>query len=79
MSAHRWSGWPGAYCLDCGAEDPYEIAEADGKIDYVDDLSVPEGIRPVIAPEVQAEIDKAMICPEPGSNRCNPYTERSGQ
>lgn len=21
---HRWSGWPGAYCLDCGAFDPFE-------------------------------------------------------
>ena len=22
---HRWSGWPGAWCLDCGAEDPNEL------------------------------------------------------
>jgi hypothetical protein len=22
---HRWSGWPGAFCLDCGAEDQREI------------------------------------------------------
>lgn len=21
---HRWSGWPGAYCMDCGAEDKRE-------------------------------------------------------
>lgn len=28
---HRWSGWPGAYCLDCGAEDPREVALADGR------------------------------------------------
>ena len=21
---HRWSGWPGAWCLDCGREDPTE-------------------------------------------------------
>jgi len=25
----RWSGWPGAYCLDCGSEDPVEICLAD--------------------------------------------------
>ena len=25
MSEHRWSGWPGAWCLDCGAEDPREM------------------------------------------------------
>jgi hypothetical protein len=26
MKQHRWSGWPGAYCLDCGANDPLEAA-----------------------------------------------------
>ena len=26
MSAHRWSGWPGAYCLDCGSESAIESA-----------------------------------------------------
>lgn len=25
MSYHRWSGWPGAWCLDCGQEDQNEI------------------------------------------------------
>lgn len=28
MKEHRWSGWPGAYCLDCGAEDQREICLA---------------------------------------------------
>ena len=28
MSAHRFTGWPGAYCLDCGAEDAWETALA---------------------------------------------------
>jgi len=23
--SHRWSGWPGAWCLDCGREDPTEL------------------------------------------------------
>ena len=22
---HRWNGWPGAYCLDCGSESMVEI------------------------------------------------------
>lgn len=22
---HRWSGWPGAWCLDCGIEDAHEV------------------------------------------------------
>lgn len=30
---HRWSGWPGAWCLDCGCEDPREVALADGRVD----------------------------------------------
>jgi hypothetical protein len=25
---HRWSGWPGAFCLDCGLEDAMELAVA---------------------------------------------------
>jgi hypothetical protein len=28
-NAHRWSGWPGAFCLNCHAEDPYERCLAD--------------------------------------------------
>ena len=30
---HRWSGWPGAYCLDCGAEHALENASALGWTD----------------------------------------------
>jgi hypothetical protein len=33
MPQHKWSGWPGAYCLKCFAEDPYEIALADNTYD----------------------------------------------
>lgn len=29
MSGHRWSGWPGAYCLRCGAEQVLELALAE--------------------------------------------------
>mgnify|MGYP001590776210 FL=1 len=32
---HRWSGWPGAWCLDCGVKDANEIALADGLTDDV--------------------------------------------
>lgn len=28
MSDHRWSGWPGAWCLDCGAQDEREVCVA---------------------------------------------------
>lgn len=70
---HRWSGWPGAWCLDCGCDDPYEIAIGDNLIDFVDDPESPDGMRMVIPEEVQKQINEAMICPEPGSNRHNPY------
>ena len=35
---HQWSGWPGAFCLKCGAEDKTELAVGDGIIDplYMD-------------------------------------------
>lgn len=36
---HVWSGWPGAYCLNCGCEDPCEIALADGSAVEVPDDS----------------------------------------
>ena len=73
---HRWSGWPGAWCLDCGCEDPYEVALGNDLIDFVDDPESPDGMRMVIPPEVQKQLDEAMICPEPGSNRWNPYWRR---
>ena len=58
MPEHRWSGWPGAWCLDCGCEDPREIALADGLCDENGLVEVTQ---------------KQMECPEPGSNRHNPY------
>ena len=32
MTAHRWSGWPGAWCLDCGIEDQTEQCLADHSV-----------------------------------------------
>ena len=32
IKEHRWNGWPGAICLDCGAEDKREICVADGHL-----------------------------------------------
>ena len=39
MTNHRWSGWPGAFCLDCGIEASIEIALADGNYIEVEDDS----------------------------------------
>ena len=34
---HWWSGWPGAFCMKCGAENAVEIAIADNWYDPYDD------------------------------------------
>lgn len=34
---HAWSGWPGAYCLKCGAEHAMENAIALGWYDPLED------------------------------------------
>lgn len=67
---HHWSGWPGAFCLKCGSEDPYEIALADGEIEFDQDWSDEEDCfinhRYEVSPEVQKELDAANICPVKG-------------
>lgn len=70
MVDHRWSGWPGAWCLDCGCADPIEVAFASGDYVEVDDPQTPMGFR-YDFPNV-----KHHDCPEPGSNRFNPYVSR---
>ena len=62
---HRWSGWPGAWCLDCGRDDPVECALADGKVDE----------NGAILPGALIEEDLAP-CPEPGSGRFDPYRKK---
>lgn len=66
MAEHRWSGWPGAWCLDCGCEDPFETAIATGNFVEVADES--EMGFHYEFPNV-----KATECPEPGSKRHDPY------
>jgi len=38
---HRYSGWPGAYCLGCGREDPAEAAIAEENFTTIDDPNGP--------------------------------------
>ncbi len=64
-ASHRWSGWPGAWCLDCGCEDPREAALAFG--DWAEDA---DG-NPIV--KVTAE---QMTCLEPGSERFDPYRKK---
>lgn len=65
---HNWSGWPGAWCLDCGCEDPREIAIANGNF-----LEDDKG-----RPMVSVTRDQ-MECKEPGSGRFDPYKARASQ
>lgn len=59
MTEHRWSGWPGAWCLDCGAEDAWEMCLADGH-------------EPLFLDEEVLHCNNRP-CPEPGSTRHDPY------
>jgi hypothetical protein len=34
---HWWSGWPGAYCMRCGADDPMEFAIGNNYYDPLTD------------------------------------------
>jgi hypothetical protein len=67
---HRWSGWPGAWCLDCGIEDPHETALATG--DYVEVADDSEMGFHFEFPNVRLE-----ACPCPGEGRFDPYRDRT--
>jgi hypothetical protein len=42
---HAWSGWPGAFCLKCGAEDLLEHAIGMGYYDPFNDTWQEEHLR----------------------------------
>lgn len=66
---HRWSGWPGAYCLDCGCEDPIELALTD------DDGTDDDGLLTDGALNRYKDHPGMNPCVEPGSDRHNPYVK----
>ena len=76
--SHNWSGWPGAWCLDCGIDDPWESALA---CDECHVESFP-GDNPTVLCAVH---DKYMSqepvrdCPDPGSGRHDPYTKAAAE
>ncbi len=75
--SHRWSGWPGAWCLDCGTEMKAEICV--GTHDHAFKTVPPAddncwtGLESTIPPECQDG-----PCPEPGSARHDPYARMKG-
>ncbi len=63
MAEHRWSGWPGAWCLDCGVPDPMEICLA---------------VHPEVCLDSSQRYCPDHVetsCPEPNSLRHDPYRE----
>jgi hypothetical protein len=70
VTDHRWSGWPGAWCLDCGIEDPHEEALATGDYIEVPDTDSPMGFRFAFPNLVMTP------CPCVGEGRFDPYRKR---
>lgn len=68
---HKWSGWPGAWCLDCGAEDPFEIALADGDVDFDDNDKIIWKSQ-----EAKEKYEKTNTCSFPGYHLADPYHEK---
>lgn len=66
---HRWSGWPGAWCLDCGAECKAELACCDPRYD----VETGEWEGGSCPPEYVQE-----PCPCQGSRHCDPYATLTG-
>lgn len=60
---HQWSGWPGAYCLRCGASDPIEEMLADGRYDpgWPAEGETPE-VPESWAPGAKEEFEQRSIC-----------------
>lgn len=75
---HRWSSWPGAWCLDCGVSDAVEECVAV----HNDGLICECGVFMCEAPGHKLKgcvIHKNGPCPTPGAGNFDPYrreTER---
>lgn len=70
MSGHRYSGWPGAWCLDCGQDDPFEKAIADGDYDPYTESWRDEATRLKWEPLLQRP------CPTQGQRLRDPFRKR---
>lgn len=71
MNDHHWSGWPGAWCLDCGAE-----CLLAAQIDCIECFIV-------CCPQDEGKEEKVCTkhvqkpCLHPGENLFNPYVEEN--
>ena len=70
MSEHRWSGWPGAWCLDCGVEDAAEMCRAGHHRPKEYQVSTPPDF------ELTDHVCKNDPCSQPNSGAHDPYRGR---
>lgn len=71
---HRWTGWPGAWCLDCGMEDLNEGIIGGFHL-YGYDIWL--GPIPYIVLASHAVLEEfPRFCTEPGSRNYDPYSSR---
>jgi hypothetical protein len=73
MNNHSWSGWPGAYCVHCGCNDPGETLLICPNYDIMADIWYDQADEAKWREENKIGLGP---CPEPGSNRHNPYIKR---
>lgn len=79
MSEHRWSGWPGAWCLDCGTEDQREVCLAGECGVMHPGLTLAQLLAlPVTDADdwMLMSTCRNLPCSEPGSGRHDPYRKR---
>lgn len=81
LTQHHWSGWPGAFCLKCGCEDPMEQALADGGYDLESILGNHPEDEPEVkgswrSPEDEAKVKAQLTCPVRGVLVWNPTDKK---
>ena len=76
MTLHKWSGWPGAFCLKCGSDDPIENAIGLGWLDpYTGEYNSEEHrleVMKALECRVEDEYADGEPCSHPGC--CNHIT-----
>ncbi len=78
MSDHRWSGWPGAWCLDCGVEDRGELCLAIHSISVTCVSGHTMCEQNHTMQRCENENHHNSPCSESGSKRHDPYAKEKG-
>jgi hypothetical protein len=74
VSEHRWSGWPGAWCLDCGAGDQTERCAATHSDGLVCECGVVMCELSGSGHRLRGcDLHRNQPCPSPGAKLFDPY------